>query len=411
MADEDKKNGNGATKTKTKVKSWSKSRSRNRKEDNHVEENLEDLERAEGILEVLPKGFGFLRSAANSFQPTDRDIYVAQSQIQRFKIRSGSMVKGPIAPQKQKGRAPALRAVEEINGAPPEEHALCPHFKELTVIDPNERFVMDGPEVDISLRILDLVAPIGMGQRSLIVAPPRSGKTVLLQSVAKHIAEEYEDVHLMVMLIDERPEEITDFKMNLPTAEVVASSLDSTGRGHIKVSELALERARRLVEAGKDVVIILDSLTRMARAYNREGGGSRKTMSGGLDASAMEKPREFFGSARNLEGAGSLTIIATALIDTGSKMDQVIFEEFKGTGNQELVLSRQLADRRIFPAIDVTSSGTRKEEKLRDEFELNAVWHLRRVLTELTQIDAMDKLKKNLEACETNDKFLEKFAK
>ncbi len=299
-------------------------------------------------------------------------------------------------------------AVDRINGMDPEKHRELPVFKQLTSIDPNKRIDLEGKMNDISLRVMDLICPIGRGQRCLIVAPPRTGKTMLLQRIAQVIAMNHPEIHIIMLLVDERPEEVTDMQRNVK-GEVVSSSLDKQATAHARLSELVLERARRLVECGKDVVILLDSLTRLARAYNRESGDRGRTMSGGLDTRAMEKPREFFGSARALEEGGSLTIIATCLIDTGSKMDQVIFEDFKGTGNAELVLHRPLAERRIFPAIDINASGTRKEEKLRHPMELERVYRMRRALAQFKPIEAMEALIPRVQKWPSNSAFLAQF--
>ena len=366
------------------------------------------LQKGEGVLEVHPEGFGFLRDPKNNYLPTPGDVYVAKSQITRFSIREGSWIVGPLAPSKDRSKGPALMAVESVNGQDPEKHRELPMFKQLTSIDPFKRFDLEGRMNDISLRVMDLICPIGKGQRCLIVAPPRTGKTILLQRLAQVIGINHPECHVIMLLIDERPEEVTDMQRNVK-GEVVSSSLDKVATAHARLSELVLERARRLVEMGKDVVILLDSLTRLARAYNRESGDRGRTMSGGLDTHAMEKPREFFGSARTLEEGGSLTIIATCLVDTGSKMDQVIFEDFKGTGNAELVLHRPLAERRIFPAIDINGSGTRKEEKLRPQVELERVYRMRRALAQFKPIEAMEALIPRVQKWPSNSAFLAQF--
>ncbi|MCE9583605.1 MAG: transcription termination factor Rho [Planctomycetes bacterium] len=364
--------------------------------------------RGEGVLEIHPEGFGFLRDPKNNYLSTPQDIYVAKSQIVRFAIREGSWIAGPLAPPKDRSKGPALMSVDSINNMEPEKHRELPIFKQLTSIDPCKRLDLEGKMNDISLRVMDLICPLGKGQRCLIVAPPRTGKTILLQKIAQVIAQNHPECHIIMLLVDERPEEVTDMQRNVK-GEVVSSSLDKVATAHARLSELVLERARRLVEAGKDVVILLDSLTRLARAYNREAGDRGRTMSGGLDTRAMEKPREFFGSARALEEGGSLTIIATCLIDTGSRMDQVIFEDFKGTGNAELVLHRPLAERRIFPAIDINASGTRKEEKLRAPVELERVYRMRRALAQFKPIEAMEALIPRVQKWPSNSAFLAQF--
>jgi transcription termination factor Rho len=369
--------------------------------------DIASLPRGSGILEIHPEGFGFLRDPKNSYLPTPTDVYVAKSQIVRFQIREGAHLVGPLAPPKNPSKGPALMAVDTINGQEPEKHRELPQFKSLTSIDPNQRFDLEGGLNDISLRVMDLICPIGKGQRCLIVAPPRTGKTILLQKLAHAIATNHPDCHILMLLVDERPEEVTDMQRHVK-GEVVSSSLDKVATAHARLAELVLERARRMVEMKKDVVILLDSLTRLARAYNRESGGHR-TMSGGLDSRAMEKPREFFGSARALEEGGSLTIIATCLVDTGSRMDQVIFEDFKGTGNAELVLHRPLAERRIFPAIDINASGTRKEEKLRHPMELERVFRMRRALAQFKPIEAMEALIPRVQKWPNNSSFLAQF--
>ncbi len=368
-------------------------------------DDLRAAPRVRGILEVLREGSGFLRIAENNYLPGNSDIYVPRPLIDRWHIREGSDLVGPALPLPNSNRGPALCLVDRINNKPPADHAESPWFRDLVVIDPIERFNIEQPGEDLSTRVVDLFAPIGRGQRALIVAPPRSGKTVLLQGLANAIALHHPDVHLLMVLIDERPEEVTDMRRKVK-GEVIASSLDRITSGHVRVAEIVLERARRLVEIGRDVVILLDSLTRLARAYNRENPGSGRTLTGGLDARTMEKPREFFGAARNVEGGGSLTIIATALVDTGSRMDQVIFEEFKGTGNMELILDRSVADRRIYPAIDINSSGTRKEEKLRMKDELDRVFRLRRSIASYKPVEAMELLLPRLRKTRSNPEFL-----
>jgi len=355
-----------------------------------------------GVLEILPKGFGFLRSPENQYRPSDADIYVPADMIRRLHIQSGTLVEGKESPGR--GKSLQLREVFTLDGLSPDEYRNRTPFQELTSIDPFERFKLD-ESGEIILRVIDLLAPVGKGQRGLIVAAPRTGKTMILQKMAMAILEYHPDVELIVLLIDERPEEVTDFRRST-SAQVIASSSDQKASHHIQVTEIVLERARRSVEAGKDVVILLDSITRMARAYNSEESGRGRTMSGGLGVGTLAQPREFFGAARKAEEGGSLTIIATAIVDTGSRMDDVIFEEFKGTGNMELVLSRKLADRRIWPAVDLHASGTRKEEKLRDSNTQGKVNVLRRALADLPGEEAMQTLLQKLEKTPTNEAFL-----
>ncbi len=362
------------------------------------------LEPVVGILEVLPDGFGFLRAKENEYQPDGEDVFVSTHIIRQHQLREGSFIRGYAAPGRNRSKGLQLKEIVEADGATPEEYARREPFQRLTCIDPIERLRIDETG-DISMRILDLVAPIGKGQRGLIVAPPRTGKTVLLQKLALAVQQVHPECHLMIVLIDERPEEVTDMRRSTG-AEVIASSNDEMTRKHVRVAEIVLERARRMVEAGEDVVILLDSLTRMARAYNVEQRGSGRTLSGGLDAKTMQKPREFFGAARKCEEGGSLTIIATALIDTGSRMDQVIFEEFKGTGNMELVLHRPLAEKRVWPAIDIHKSGTRKEEKMRTEEVQEQVNLLRRILADRKVEGAMEALVSKIEKTESNAEFL-----
>ncbi|HSR66652.1 MAG TPA: transcription termination factor Rho [Acidobacteriota bacterium] len=355
-----------------------------------------------GILEVLPDGFGFVRDPEQNFQAAEDDIFVPPHVVRHNNLQSGCMVEGKAG--KRKGKL-QLQEVEKVEGTDPESFAKRPAFNRLTSVNPFERLEIDQSN-DTSMRILDLVAPIGKGQRGLIVAPPRTGKTILLQKLANAIHHSHPEVHLLMMLIDERPEEVTEMKRATP-AEVIHSSNDHSPKRHVKIVEMVLERSRRMVEAGKDVVILLDSLTRVARAFNTENRGSGRTLSGGLDANTMIKPREFFGAARKLEEGGSITIIATALIDTGSRMDDVIFEEFKGTGNMELYLHRGLADRRIWPAIDIHLSGTRREEKLRAPEAQRKVDMLRRALAETSAEEALQLLRGKIEQTPSNERFLE----
>ncbi len=359
----------------------------------------------EGVLEILPDGFGFLRSTNYNYLPSAEDIYVSPAQIRRFDLKKGDTVTGTIRPPKEKEKYFALLKVDSINGVPPEKAKERILFENLTPLYPEERLVMETTKEKLSTRVLDLAAPVGKGQRGLIVAPPRSGKTVLLQSIATSIAQNNPEITLIVLLIDERPEEVTDMQ-RIVKGEVISSTFDEPPERHVQVAEMALEKARRLVEHGKDVVILLDSITRLARAYNTVQPHSGKILTGGVDANALHKPKRFFGSARNIERGGSLTIIATALIETGSRMDEVIFEEFKGTGNMELVLDRRLADRRVYPSIDLIKSGTRKEELLYHPTELEKVYLLRQAIADLAPLDAMNLLLKRLMKTGSNAEFL-----
>jgi transcription termination factor Rho len=364
-----------------------------------------DLILIEGVLEVLPEGHGFLLSPENGYIPSPDDIYVAQSQIRRFKMRTGDVVCGLCRPPHDDERYFALVRVETINGEPPDKRRETPPFETLVPLFPEERFRLETTPDNLSARVMDLLTPIGKGQRGLIVAPPRTGKTMLLQTIANSITRNHPEVKLIVLLIDERPEEVTDWERKVH-GEIVASTFDQPAERHARVAEIVLEKAKRLVEYGNDVVILLDSITRLARAHNSIVERSGRTLTGGIDASAMEKPKRFFGAARNLEDAGSLTIIATALIDTGSRMDQVIFEEFKGTGNMEIHLDRALADKRVFPAIDIHRSGTRREELLIPPQDLNRIIVLRRVLATLSPVEAMQLMLERLAKTKTNAEFL-----
>ncbi len=370
-----------------------------------VESSDEGILYGEGVLETLPDGFGFLRSPQYSYLPSPHDIYISPSQIRRFGMRTGNVISGQIRPPKDNERYFALLRVEAINFEDPEKQQHTVVFEELTPLYPQERFILErGPE-EVSMRIIDLIAPIGKGQRGLIVSPPRAGKTVILQKIANSITTNNPEVYLIVLLIDERPEEVTDMERSV-RGEVISSTFDEPATRHIQVSEMVIEKARRLVEYGKDVVILLDSITRLGRAYNREAPHSGKILTGGIDASALQKPKRFFGAARNIENGGSLTIIATALVDTGSKMDEVIFEEFKGTGNMEINLDRRLADRRCWPAIEIQKSGTRKEEIICDPDELRRMNVLRKVLGEMNPIEAMELLVQQISKYKTNAEFL-----
>ncbi len=362
----------------------------------------------EGTLEVLPDGFGFLRSPDYNYLPCPDDIYISPSQIRRFGLRTGAVVAGQIRPPKENERYFALLRVEAINYYEPDLLTQKVVFDDLTPLHPDSRLKLETEPSELNTRVIDLITPIGKGQRGLIVAPPRTGKTVLLQKMANAIIKNHPECYVIVLLIDERPEEVTDMSRTVkgPRVEVVSSTFDEAPERHVQVSEMVIEKAKRLVEYGTDVVILLDSITRLARAYNTVSPGSGKLLSGGLDATALHKPKRFFGAARNIEEGGSLTILATALIDTGSKMDEVIFEEFKGTGNMELLLDRRMVDRRVYPAIDVNRSGTRKEELLRGEDELRLVHILHRVLSDMNPVEAMELLLKHLTKHKTNAEFL-----
>ena len=369
----------------------------------------------EGTLEILPDGFGFLRSPQANFLPGPDDIYVSPAQVRRYGLRTGDTVEGQIRAPKDGERYFAALKINAVNFEPPENLRHRINFDNLTPLYPSRRLKMEnaeaeavakGPQKDYTHRIIDLVAPIGMGQRALIVAPPRTGKTVMLQNIAKSITANHPDVFLMVLLIDERPEEVTDMARTV-RGEVVASTFDEPATRHVQVTEMVLEKAKRLVEHKRDVVILLDSITRLGRAYNSVVPSSGKVLTGGVDANALQRPKRFFGAARNIEEGGSLTIIATALIDTGSRMDEVIFEEFKGTGNSELQLDRKLSDKRIFPSIDITKSGTRKEELLVDRATLSKMWVLRRILNPMGTQDAMEFLLDKLKYSKTNQDFFD----
>jgi len=361
---------------------------------------------SEGVLEILPDGYGFLRSSATNYLPGPDDIYVSPSQIKRFSLRTGDVVSGQIRPPKDNERFFALIKVEAINYENPEEAKSKILFDNLTPLYPKERFNLEIDSRDYTTRIMDMLTPLGKGQRGLIVAQPRTGKTIILQKIANSIAKNHPEVTLIVLLIDERPEEVTDMERSVK-AEVVSSTFDEPAERHVQVAEMVLEKSKRLVEYGHHVVILLDSITRLARAHNVVVPHSGKILSGGVDSNALQRPKRFFGAARCVEEGGSLTIIATALIDTGSRMDEVIFEEFKGTGNMEIQLNRQLSDRRIFPAIDINKSGTRKEELLLSEMELNRVWVLRKLLNELNMTEAMDFLIQKMRGTKNNKEFLE----
>jgi transcription termination factor Rho len=376
-----------------------------------VEEvNLAELEPVSGVLEIQTQGYGFLRKPEFDFNPRPGDVYIPMGMVRRFSLMEGSWIEGGAGSSPNRPDQRALRAVTKVDGVDPDspEAKTRIHFKSLTSLDPTEKFRLADGSKDPSLRLLDLLTPIGKGQRGLIVAPPRTGKTILLQKIAHAISVNHPETHLMVVLVDERPEESTDWKRTV-RGEVLSSTSDLMASSHVNIAEIAIERAKRMVEMKRDVVILMDSLTRLGRAYNTQTKNSGRTLSGGLDARTLEKPKAFFGAARNAEEGGSLTILATALIETGSRMDEVIFEEFKGTGNMELVLSRKLADQRVFPAIDFHLSGTRKEEKLLPANILKSVWTLRRVLQKVEPVEGMRILVKKLGETGTNEDFLKSF--
>jgi transcription termination factor Rho len=380
--------------------------------DNHGEKpathghNEKPANYGSGYLEISEKGFGFLRTAANHFHPKPTDIFVTPDSIRRSFLREGSHVAGTTQPP-HRGTSPQLRTVDRVNDMTFEEYTKAVRFENLTSIDPIEKFNLETTPDLLETRVIDLVTPIGKGTRGLIVAPPRTGKTTILKQICNAVTTNHPEVHVLVLLIDERPEEVTDFQRSVK-AEVVASSNDMDLETHVRLSRFMVERCRRIVETGKDVFVLMDSLTRIARAYNSVHGGSGRTMTGGVDARALEIPRKMFASARKIENGGSLTILATALVDTGSRMDELIFQEFKGTGNMELILDRKLSDRRLFPAIDIPKSGTRKEEKLFPAKNLEAIRKLRRTMVDLNPIEAMETLLAALKKNKTNDELLAK---
>ena len=377
-----------------------------------IEQNLLDSDivlRGEGVIEILPEGYGFLRSQDWNYLYGPDDIYVSPSQIKRFDMRTGDTVQGRVRPPKEGERYLALLKVETLNGVDPDRAKHRIAFDNLRPRYPEERLVLEGEGGDVSMRILDLIAPIGKGQRSLIVSPPKAGKTILLQKIANAIVENQPDAKVIVLLIDERPEEVTDMEENVP-AEIISSTFDEPADRHTQVAEMVIEKAKRLVEYQHDVVILLDSITRLARAYNTTVPHSGKILSGGVDANALHRPKRFFGAARNIEEGGSLTIIATALIETGSRMDEVIFEEFKGTGNSEVLLDRQISDKRIYPAMDLNRSSTRKEELLLTEVELNRMYLLRNFLSDMPPAEAIQFMIERLGRTETNQEFLDSMA-
>lgn len=360
---------------------------------------------SKGVLEVLADGYGFLRSSDYNYLPSPDDIYVSPSQIKRFSLRTGDHVSGQVRPPKEGERFFALLRVEAVNGQNPDTIRERTLFDNLTPLYPTKRLVLESAPGEYSMRIMDVLSPIGKGQRGLIVSPPKSGKTILLQKLANSISRNHPEVRLIMLLIDERPEEVTDMQRSVQ-AEVISSTFDEPAERHVQVANMVIEKAKRMVEANMDVVILLDSITRLARAHNTVAPHSGRILSGGVDANALHKPKRFFGSARNTEDGGSLTIIATALIETGSRMDEVIFEEFKGTGNMELVLSRELSDRRIFPAIDINKSGTRKEELLLREEELNKIWILRKILSDFDPTEAMEFILDKMKGTKNNKEFI-----
>ncbi|MFK5978196.1 MAG: transcription termination factor Rho [Rhizobiaceae bacterium] len=374
---------------------------------NLAEQDVEII--GEGVVEILQDGFGFLRSAGSNYLPGPDDIYISPSQIRRFSLKTGDTVEGPIRGPKDGERYFALLKVNLINFDDPEKIKHKAHFDNLTPLYPDEKFRMesnDPSKQDLSSRVIDLVAPIGKGQRGLIVAPPRTGKTVLLQNIAHSITANHPEAYLIVLLIDERPEEVTDMRRSV-NGEVVASTFDEPASRHVQVAEMVIEKAKRLVEHGRDVVVLLDSITRLGRAYNTVVPSSGKVLTGGVDANALQRPKRFFGAARNIEEGGSLTIIATALIDTGSRMDEVIFEEFKGTGNSEIVLDRKIADKRVYPSIDIMKSGTRKEDLLIEKSDLQKIFVLRRILSSMGTVDAIEFLIDKLKQTKSNSDFFD----
>ncbi len=378
-----------------------------------IEQALLDAETTlygEGVLEVLPEGYGFLRSQDFNYLHGPDDIYVSPSQVKRFDLRTGDTVMGEVRPPKEWERYLALLKVERINGGDPDQSKLRSAFDNLTAKYPDERIRLERSNGEVATRICDIIAPLGKGQRALIVAPPKGGKTILMQQLANAIIENHPEITLIVLLIDERPEEVTDMQASCPKAEVICSTFDETAERHVQVADMVIEKAKRLVETGKDVVILLDSITRLARAHNAVAPSGGKIMSGGMEASAMQKPKAFFGAARNLKEGGSLTIVATALIETNSRMDELIFEEFKGTGNMELVLDRKLANQRIFPAIDINKSGTRREELLLTPFEQQRIYLLRAFLADMPSDEALQFLIKRMERAQNNKEFFDQMA-
>jgi len=363
--------------------------------------------RGNGVLEILPDGFGFLRAPDYNYLPGPDDIYVSPSQIRRLNLRTGDVIEGLVRAPKEGERYFALLKVESVNFDPPDAIKQKTIFGNLTPLHPNEKFILEWQRDNYSMRLMDMFCPIGKGQRGLLVAPPRTGKTVLMQKIANSIVRNHKEVYLIVLLIDERPEEVTEMSRSVKAAEVVSSTFDEPPQRHIQVAEMVIEKAKRLVEHKRDVVILLDSITRLARAYNTVTPSSGKILSGGVEANALHRPKRFFGAARNIEEGGSLTIMATALVETGSKMDEVIFEEFKGTGNMELILDRKMSDKRIFPAMDIKRSGTRKEDLLLEGDVINRIWILRKLLASMNPADGMEFLVDKLRQSKTNDDFLD----
>lgn len=385
-----------------------RNRNRNNSDEKYDPTDVDESELTEGkgLLELHPNGYGFLRSPENNYSRERSDPFVPGTMIDKFGLRPGVMITGKVQPARRQ-QGPRLREITDVDGIVPEEYSEVPKFDQKTPINPEYWYHLEtGPE-PLTTRVMDLLTPLGKGQRALLVAPPRSGKTVMLQHIANGIAENHPESTLMVLLVDERPEEVTDMKRNIKNGEVIASSLDEDVESHVRLSQLVIERCRRLAEMGQDVFLLMDSITRLARAFNKWVGNTGRTMSGGVDIKAMDIPKKLFATARCFEEGGSLTIVGTALIDTGSRMDELIFQEFKGTGNMELVLDRKLADRRIWPAIDITQSGTRREELLLDKDALHAITMLRRTLTSMHHIDAMEQLTKQLDRFKTNAEFIQ----
>ena len=373
-----------------------------------IEQSLLDSDtvlRGEGVLEILPEGYGFLRSPDWNYLYGPDDIYVSPSQIKRFDLRTGDTIMGQVRPPKEGERYLALLKVETVNGEEPEKAKHRVAFDNLRPRYPEERIRLERKDGDLSMRVMDILCPIGKGQRGLIVSPPKAGKTILMQKLANAVIENHPEIYLIVLLIDERPEEVTDMEENVKGAEVISSTFDEPADRHVQVADMVIEKAKRLVEHGKDVMILLDSITRLGRAHNVVVPHSGKILSGGVDANALQKPKRFFGAARNIEGGGSLTIVATALIDTGSRMDEVIFEEFKGTGNMEVILDRRIADRRVYPAIEVQRTSTRKEELLLTKEELNKVYLLRNFLSDMPPVEAIEFLLERMKRTKTNNEF------
>lgn len=366
--------------------------------------------RAEGVIEILPEGYGFLRSQEWSYLPGKDDVYVSESQIKKFGLMTGDEVHGDVRLPKRWEKYLALLRVDRVNGREPDVTETRVNFDNLKPKYPDARLRLETKDGDISMRVIDIIAPIGKGQRGLIVAPPKAGKTILLQKMANAISENHPEVKVIMLLIDERPEEVTEMRLTIPKAEIISSTFDEQASRHIQVAEMVLQKSKRLVECGHDVVILLDSITRFARAHNTMAPSSGKILSGGVEATALQRPKAFFGSARNIDGGGSLTIIATALIETGSRMDELIFEEFKGTGNMELVLDRRIAERRIYPAIDIFKSGTRKEELLLNTAEINRTTLLRQFLADMPETEAIDFIVKQMSRTQNNSDFFKKMA-